>query len=312
MNIKHGLLLFVVFLYGCLPSLQPLYTSDTLVFDEAILGKWYGGGGNWSFTKKGEKGYNLRVVECEGEEAKFEVRLVQVGDHRFIDLYPGDNINLENTPDIYNGGLVPAHRFMKLDLSEPNLLLQWVNFEDVIRDDPDLLKHEKRGDYDPILITAASEDIQRALIENLDKVLDGDVIAMRKCSVDFSQIDIIFDQNLLGQWESDERDYLDIIALDDGYDIQVIGESEQLRYYGILYNLNDRPVLGLYCGLDHSAKWEAQKDFPPDVLVQVECDEHQLKIHGIEWDEVEAFMDDNSAYSFDNFEPDNVFLRVSE
>jgi hypothetical protein len=312
MNIKHGLLLFVVFLYGCLPSLQSLYTDDTIVFDEALLGKWYAeDDGSWSFTKAGKKGYNLRIIEDNGKEAEFEVHLVQVGGHRFIDLYPGDNIDLENTADTYSFNLIPAHTFMKLDLSEPNLLLQWVNFGDLIKKTPEVLKHEKYDDRS-ILITATSEDIQRALIENLDEVLVGDAFAMRKCPVDFSQVDTLFDMKLLGEWESDEGDYLDIIALDNGYDILFSDSQSQQTLKGILYNLNNRPVLGLYYVTDASKKSQLQMDLPPDVLVQIECDEHQLKTRTIEWDEIETFVKDNSKYSFDNSEPDDVFIRIAE
>ncbi|MHC4949965.1 MAG: hypothetical protein ACYTEU_03100, partial [Planctomycetota bacterium] len=168
--------LLVVFLYGCLPSLRPslrpLYTDDTIVFDEALLGKWYSEDvGSWSFIKEGEKGYSVRVVDDDGKEAWFEVHLVQLGEHRFIDLYPGENTAFENTADMYGFNLVPAHTFMKIELSEPNLLLQWVCLNEVIEDDPNLLKHEKFDD-DSILITAKSEDIQRVVLENLDKIIE--------------------------------------------------------------------------------------------------------------------------------------------
>lgn len=310
-TIKLGLLMLVLFLYGCLPSLslQPLYTDDTIVFDEAILGKWYGDGGSWSFTKEGNSQYILRRADLK--EANYNVHLVQLGDHHFIDLYPADNKELENIAGTYHQNLVTAHTFMKLDLSEPNLLLQWVSFNDVIADSPEILKHEKYDD-DSILITAAPEDIQKVLIEKLDEVLVGDASVMRKSPVDFSQIDTLFDMNLLGQWESDDGDYLDIIASDNGYDILYSDSQEQQRFKGILYNLNDQPVLGLCVGLDDSKESEAEEHyFQPDFLIQIECDEQQLKTQTIEWDEVEPFMNGSSKYSFEKSDPD-VFLKVSD
>ena len=306
-------LLLSFLLFGCLPSLRPLYTEDTLIFDEQLLGKWYEeDGGIWSFTKEGEKEYGLRVVEEDGKEARFEVHLVQVGEHRFIDLYPGDNMDLENTADIYGFNLVPAHTFMKLELSEPNLLLQWVCLNEVIEDDPNLLKHEK-FDNDSILITAKPEDIQRVVLENLDKVVEEDEGAkFRRCPAVFSEDDIVFDPKLLGQWESEEDGYLDIIGWENGYDILLSGESLQI-FKGVLYNLNDRPVLGLYYIADASKESRPETNLPPDALVLIECDEYQLKAQYIEWDQVEAFLNGNSSHTLDDLcKPDDVFQRVGE
>lgn len=312
-KMKYGFLGLIVFLCGCLPSLQPLYTDDTIVFDEALLGKWYGedGGSIWSFTQDGENKYKLRVLEADAKEAKFEVHLVQVGDHRFIDLYPGDDFELKDTPAMFNCNLVAAHTFMKLDLSEPNLSLQWINFGDLLSKEPEILKHEKHGD-EVILITAEPEDIQKALIENLDEVLEGDACVFQKCPVDFSEVDIIFDQEILGQWESDDDDYLDIIALDNEYDILFSDSENQQTFNGVLYNLSDHPVLGLYYISDGSNESGPDMDLPPDILVMIECSNNQLKIQAIEWDEVDKFMNDSSKYCFENSEPDDVFFRVSD
>jgi hypothetical protein len=305
-------LLSLFLLTGCLPSLHPLYTEDTIVFDEAILGKWYDNdGGSWSFTKKGENEYGLRVLESDGKEADFKVRLVQLGDHRFIDLYPEDNAAFENTPDIYNCTLVPAHAFMKLDLAEPNLILQWVCLGEIIEDDPNLLQHEKLED-DSILITAKSEDIQRVLIQHLDEVLDGDPGVFRKSPVDFSKVDIIFDDQLDGQWESDDGDYIDILSLDNGYDILFSDSKRQQPFRGVLYNLSERPVLGVYYITDPSADSVPNMDLPPDVLVMLECDEDQLKTWLVKWDDLEAFVAGDSKCRLDLSDPDDVFQRVSE
>jgi hypothetical protein len=306
-------LLLSFLLFGCLPSLRPLYTEDTLIFDEQLLGKWYEeDGGIWSFTKEGEKEYGLRVVEEDGKEARFGVHLVQVGEHRFIDLYPGDNMDLENTADIYGFNLVPAHTFMKLELSEPNLLLQWVCLNEVIEDDPSLLKHEK-FDNDSILITAKPEDIQRVVLENLDKVVEEDEGAkFRRCPAVFSEDDIVFDPKLLGQWESEEDGYLDIIGWENGYDILLSGESLQI-FKGVLYNLNDRPVLGLYYGSHVPKDTEAGMHLIPDMLMLIECIEPQLKMRHIEWDQIDAFLTAPPEQLFDESSgADCVFQRVGE
>lgn len=314
-NVRTCCLFFLslFLLTGCLPSLHPLYTKDTIVFDEAILGKWYDNdGGSWSFTKNGENKYDVRVLESDGKEALFEVHLVQLGDHRFIDLYPGDNFDLENTADMYSFNLVPAHTFMKLDLAEPNLLLQWVCLNEIIEDDPNVLQHEELEDGDSILITAKSEDIQQVLIQYLDEVLDGDPAVLRKSLVDFSNVETIFDDQLDGQWESDDGNYVDIISLDNGYDILYSDSERQQSFRGVLYNLNERPILGLYYIADPSGDSVPNMDLAPDVLVMLECDEQQLKTWLIDWDEVEALVSGDPKCSVDLSEPDDVFQRVSE
>lgn len=311
-RLKYAILMSFVLLLGCLPSLRPLYTKDTIIFDEALIGKWYEkGGDNWTFIKDGENKYRLRVYEIDPCVAWFEVHLVQVGEHRFIDLYPGDEIDLENTPDMYSYNWVPAHTFIKLDFSEPNLLLQWVNFFDLCEWSPEVLKHEARigGKY---LITAKSEEIQRVLIENLDKVVEEEEMIFQKCPIDISTHETISDLNLLGRWESDDRYYMDIMPLEDRYKI-LFGDSQvQLTCQGVLYDFKKRLVLGIYAFTDDAEKNDLQKDMPPDNLCLIECDKKQLKIRHIKWDEVQDFMADSSKYSFENSEPDDVFQRVAD
>lgn len=310
----YGVLLLVLFLYGCLPSLQPLYTEDTLIFDDQLVGKWYGeDGGSWSFTKEGDKEYRLRVIEVDGKEARFEVHLVQLGQHRFIDLYPGDNMDLENTADMYGFNLVPAHTFMKLELTEPNLLLQWVCLNEAIDDDPNLLKHEKF--HDSILITAKSEDIQRVLLDNLDKVVEEDEGAtFRRCPAVFSEDDVVFDETLMGQWESEDELYLDIIGWENGYDILLSGESEKPdELKGVLYALNNRTILGLYYSSHVPKDMEARMQLMPDMLMLIECTEPQLKMHQIKWDQIDAFLKNPSEQFFDDSsEPDCIFQKIAE
>ncbi|MCX5638781.1 MAG: hypothetical protein NTX52_13980 [Planctomycetota bacterium] len=76
-------LLAVVVLGGCfpslslLPSLHPLYTDETLTFEEKLIGKWLDGNDIWELKKEGENAYKLRIVE-EDKEGLFEAHLVQL------------------------------------------------------------------------------------------------------------------------------------------------------------------------------------------------------------------------------------------
>ena len=294
----YATVLLALFLYGCLPSLHPLYTDDTVVYDEQLLGKWYGdGGGIWSFTKNDRKSYELRVIEDDGKQAFFEVHLVELGEHRFIDLYPGENMELENTAEMYGFNLVPAHTFMKATLSEPNLLMQWVCLNEALDDDPNLLKHEKFDDGDNMLITAQPEELQRVTLEYLDKVVDSDEgQEFRRCPAAFSEKDMTYEEKLVGQWKTADDDiYLDIITWNDGYDILCDDDDIQLQYKGRLFEFRDQKILGLYTlPVAAESKTADPQQLIPDVLVLVESIEPEMKLDLIEWKDFEAYINDSS------------------
>jgi hypothetical protein len=321
-NVLCVTLLSAFLLFGCLPSLHPLYTDDTLIFDEQLVGKWYGEGEIWSFVKTGDKKYGLNVLDDDGKQAAFEVHLVQLGEHRFIDLYPGKNVDLENTAEMYGFNLVPAHTFMKIDLSDPNLRLQWVYLGELIEDDPNLLKHEildkekQDGGGDcSILITANSEDIQRVLLQNLEKVMDEEAGGgeFRRCPSIFSEKDITFDQTLIGQWESQKGEYLDIIEWEIGaYDILISDEPEKQREFkAILYTLKDHVVLGLYSTPPSKAEEDAGLHLIPDSFLLVEQVEPELKLRHIDWEDMEEYLQGNEKWRFGELsDPDYVFQRI--
>ena len=285
-------ILLALFFYGCLPSsLHPLYTDDTVVFDDQLLGKWYGeDGGSWSFTKSkdDDQAYTLRIVEPSGKQGLLDVHLVQLGQHHFIDLYPGENMDLENTAETYRMNMVSAHTFMKLQLNDPNLLLQWGCLNEVLEDDPNLLKHEKVEDS--IVITAQPKDLQRVILDHLDKVVDSDDGGkFRRCPAAFPAKDITYEEKLVGQWKGpDDESCLDIMTWNDGYDILFENSDVQLHYKGLLYSMGGRNILGLYA-LPVAEK-EAGQDAIPDMLVLVESVEPELKVALIQWQDFEAWL----------------------
>lgn len=308
-------LLSMFFLFGCLPSLHPLYTDETLTFDEQLIGKWYSDGEMWSFYKTGDKEYGMKIYsDAKKRPAEFTVHLVQLDQYRFIDLYPTKQ-TIENSPEASRFNMIPAHTFMKVDLREPNLLAQWVCFGDLIEDDPNLLKHEKLDDEPSILITAQPEDIQRVLLENLDKVMGDDKPGeLKRCPMIFSQEDIVFDQRLLGQWESSNGDYADIMEWQDGgYDILASDKpGEELHFNAKAFQFGNQLVLGLYIAAPCQKEVESGLHLIPDLVMLVEQIEPQLKLRGIDWDDIlstsmaQAVNDSLNQSS----EPDCVFERI--
>ena len=106
--------LLSLILGGCIPltlSLHPLYTDDTVVYDEKLIGKWMGGDEIWQFSKAGEKEYELRVLMSE-KEGRFEAHLLELEGNMYLDLYPDSNESLENMNELYkNASYIGSYLF---------------------------------------------------------------------------------------------------------------------------------------------------------------------------------------------------------
>ena len=155
--------LFVVLLGGCVPSLHELYTKDTLVFEEGLLGQWAHDKEIWRFEKGGqEKAYNLTITEEEEGKSILVGHLVKVEDDLFLDLYPGD-MELA-VGDIYKMHLLPAHTFLKVDSIGTELIMQAMmpdTLEELLKEKPELIKHEIIDDR--IVLTASPKKLQEFL-----------------------------------------------------------------------------------------------------------------------------------------------------
>ena len=160
-------LVLVITLSGCVPSLYPLYTDEDLIFDPALVGVWSGEDSDdtWSFTKTGEKRYQLVDTDQEGKEGTFVAHLLKIDGRLYLDLYP-DKPDLEAN-DFYMGHLLPVHSFMRVATIEPNLRCANVNPEWVdqfLRKNPDAIKHERLEDG--VVLTAQPKELQAFLAEH--------------------------------------------------------------------------------------------------------------------------------------------------
>ena len=81
-------LILVISAMGCVPSLHQLYTDETIIFDEALVGIWKDNDSSWQFEKGTNKGYKLTMTDDEGKTGIFETHLVEIGDYCYLDLYP--------------------------------------------------------------------------------------------------------------------------------------------------------------------------------------------------------------------------------
>ena len=161
-------IMLLAFFTGCVPSLHPLYTQEDLVFDPGLIGMWSPveeseHGEVWTFTKDGETGYRLLIEVKEdsaAERAEFDVHLLKLGDHMFLDFYPKQP---KFNNDFYMMHLVPAHSFFKVFIEGDILKLVMLDYEWLekkLEKRKVKLKHERLEDG-PIVLTASTKELQK-------------------------------------------------------------------------------------------------------------------------------------------------------
>ncbi len=173
-----GLLALVA---GCVPSLQPLFTPDTITFDPALLGAW--GQTNkedrWAFTKAGDDHYKLTHTDKEKHTGEFTAYLVKVKDQRFLDIYPEDCDAKLN--ELFAMHLVAAHTFIWVPKCGATLDLALMSpdaVKKILAEKPAALKHEKIKDG--FLLTAQPKDLQAFLAASSLQELFGEPCALVK------------------------------------------------------------------------------------------------------------------------------------
>ena len=322
MKTKISILLLyaaALILGGCIPSLHPLYTDDTLVFDEALIGKWISTGDNdeqiWQFSKAGENEYALRILQ-DDQEGRFEAHLLELDGKTYLDLYPAENKSLENLNDVYKMHLVAAHTFMIVNLSESNLQLNWFMHE-LLEDDPNLLQHEKVN-KDQIILTASTDQLQRFVIEHADEI-DPNGMEFTRMEQLFTEEDIIFEEKLLGQWESEEGVKITVKNLGDnnGYDIICTDNDETVhKLKAITVVIDDFTILAVSFSEPTNNEIECGQEFIPDAFVAVEQIEPMLLLKKLDYDQVQEIIstgkwpvEDTKEYDFEGRRTETVDVR---
>ena len=185
-HMKAGLTLLIglgLLLSGCVPSVNPLYTQNDIVFDPALLGAWgeRDEKETWAFEKAGENKYKLRHTDREGRTAVFEVHLVKLQENLFLDLYlvdPGAENDLNMNQLAHFGMIVrPAHMFMKVTSLAPTLQIAVLDpdwLKEFLAKNPKAVRHEKRwaptsgADSQEIVLTAETKALQQFILQHIN------------------------------------------------------------------------------------------------------------------------------------------------
>lgn len=159
----------IVLIAGCVPSLHELYTKKTLVYDDALVGKFTADKQAWEFVGDAEhKLYAVTITEEKGKQSKLTGHLVEVGGVRFLDFYPADDAKLEGG-DWLKFHVIPVHLFFKVDKTAGGFSLAPMNPDKVdklLRDKPTLVQHERVED-DRVVLTDTPENLQKFLTEGV-------------------------------------------------------------------------------------------------------------------------------------------------
>jgi hypothetical protein len=179
------LIAVAVLFSACVPSLHSLYTEETTVFREELLGTWKEEPQKadiWTFTKREDgKSYTLTIKD-ERVASSFHARLVKLGDHLFLDLIADADTLNEKVGDLYRASLIPAHLIIKLKVGT-KLEMQMLEREKVtelLKGAPKTLAHTFIED-DYLVLTAATPELQAFFRKHAEsKELWGDPAVMQK------------------------------------------------------------------------------------------------------------------------------------
>ncbi len=175
MKAKNALIttgFILLFLSGCIPSIQSLYHDEDLVYKSELLGNWKDDDGNfWNFKAGGEKSYDLTFYENPGiindttTKGEFETHLVQLGDYYFLDLYPGENNQLE-MPSLLIASLLPVHIFAKVDFIDNQVQVSFFDpgwLESLMEENRIRISYEKTEEL--FVLTASTDELQRFVVK---------------------------------------------------------------------------------------------------------------------------------------------------
>lgn len=166
-----SILLFTI-VTGCVPSLNPLYHEDDLVFVPELIGTWEEGDNRWAFEQKSEKSYLLTVTEQPSEythdtvtSSRFEAHLVKLGDYYFLDLLP-DEDHFDGFTILSRIMMIPAHLFVKIELQDDMLRLNMLDpewFEQLVGQDKSAISYQIANDQ--YLLTASTDELQAFMLK---------------------------------------------------------------------------------------------------------------------------------------------------
>lgn len=177
------LLLLAVLLPGCVRSLHPIYTGQTLTYDPAMLGTWADTKGETRLEIAASSGNeapgaipSYQVVHTDGDNhpARLVAHLAKVGDLLVADLTVADEQDLPAS-DFYKAHLVPLHTFWIVrregaaDGDAQTLSIRAIDSDwlrKMVDENPAAVAHYKSRD--DVILTAPPDVLQKFLLAHVN------------------------------------------------------------------------------------------------------------------------------------------------
>ncbi|MFA5292286.1 MAG: hypothetical protein WC496_04540 [Phycisphaerae bacterium] len=157
--------LLAVVLGGCVPSLHPLFTENERIFDANLVGIWSADSNEiWEFKPSG-KGYECIYIDKDGKSGRFNTGLGKLQNNMFLDIFPGELKLTEN--DFYKIHFVPAHTFMRVNLTKDSLELRVMNpdgLNKLLKSEPNSIKYES-PENGSVVLTASTKELQDFMLK---------------------------------------------------------------------------------------------------------------------------------------------------
>jgi len=294
--------LLVLLLAGCLPSLHPLYNDETLIFREELIGKWMEEDGSfWQFRKAGEKEYKLRLFEEHEELGQFSAHLIEIEGLIFLDIFP-DSDALENMDDFYQIHFLPVHTFLKVDRIKPNLQLRMIDYEkmgNMLENDPNILKHEISDDR--IVLTASTEELQHFVIKHVETIFGDapdDSSGATRLEPLYTEKDVVFDPNFIGQWKSEDGSVLNSKSVDKNtYELMLVdNDGAEHKIFANLIRHRDELFMAVFADkaeLDPDKSSAYSFHLIPDWFFRIEKTESELILQKTDYEQISQILRNN-------------------
>lgn len=191
-------LLIAVMISSCgVVSLHPLFTKETLIFRNDMLGEWIDKNSErseWKFEKDNDKESPGYLMTYSGEKAlsdeleiyQYDVHLVKLDQYYFLDF---ERVLSEEEESNYFSNiapLLPAHSFAKIEFKDNEMKLYFFdaeNLEKLLEQQKIRIKHERLKD-DTFVLTASSEELQKFVVKyaNQAEAFEDATVLKRKAS----------------------------------------------------------------------------------------------------------------------------------
>lgn len=153
-------------------SIHPLYTTEDLLVETAILGTWKAGNETLVFDNLQNSKYRMTLMS--DDTVVFSAGLINLRDQLFIDLFPYSDCDFPDTNDCLayenlSRNFVPVHSFLKFGFENNQIILTPFDqdrLQTLFEQNRIRLSHEKvvieEEDEDPLIVlTASTPELQK-------------------------------------------------------------------------------------------------------------------------------------------------------